>query len=483
MSGAAVITVVVVLTQLVTIFGFVLVDRRQPVATLAWLMVVIFLPIVGVVLYLAFGMPRMIRRSRQLQRLSRRVEHMLRRRDFDRKVDPGDGDPAYADPRTPALVRLGRSLAGAPASPHNACDILVNAAATYRAMIEAIDAATDHIHVQFYIIQPDRTGEALRDHLVKRAKAGITVRVLVDGVGSIALPNDFWRALELAGGEAAVFSPVGLWSRLRRRDRIDFRNHRKSLIVDGRIGFTGGINVGQEYLGLNPDLGHWRDTHMRIEGPAVLKMQRCFIEDWLNATEVLLDDERYVPEPHSAGSAAVQIIDSGPDRHWSPIHQLYFSAISLAQGRVWITSPYFVPDAAIEEALVSCALRGVDVRLLVPSKSDSAFVGAATRSYYPRLLDAGARIFEYARGFVHAKTLVVDSWVATIGSANMDIRSFHLNYELNAFVYEQRFVEELAEVFLEDLRDAEEIPDDAVTKLSYPRRLGRAVARLMSPLL
>ena len=480
-TATAIVAILVVLTQVVMIFGFVLLDRRQPVATLAWLFAILFMPIVGVVLYLVFGMPRFVRRSRRALTVVGRVEEALLEHCIHDRGD--DADPARCDERTAALIRLGSNLSLSEASANNGCQILVNAAATYRAMIDAILAATDHVHVQFYIIQPDRTGLALRDILVAKAQQGLDVRVLVDGVGSRSLPSGFWYPLVEAGGEATVFSPVTFFARLRRRDRIDFRNHRKIVVVDGEIGFTGGINVGTEYLGLNPHLGHWRDTHMRIDGPAVLSLQKVFVEDWLAATDKLLDEPRYFPDVQPAGACVVQVIESGPDRSWSSIHHLYFSMITLARKRVWITSPYFVPDAVIEEALICAALRGVDVRLLLPSRSDSVLVSVASRSYYARLLEAGVQIDEYARGFVHAKTLVVDEWAASIGSANMDIRSFHLNYEINVFVFNQEFTSELSDVFLDDLKDAESVTLESQTGLSYMRRLARACARLLSPLL
>jgi len=276
-----------------------------------------------------------------------------------------------------------------------------------------------------------------------------------------------------------VISP---WRR-RRHYRVDFRNHRKIVVVDGRIGFTGGINVGTEYLGRDPTLGKWRDTHVRLEGPAALSLQTTFAEDWFSATGDLLDTARYFPPEPGNGDAVVGVVDSGPDRTWSPISYVYGQAIALARERVWITSPYFVPGPDLEMTLIGAALRGVDVRLLLPGISDSWLVQQAARSYYRRFLEAGVRIFEYKRGFVHAKTMVVDSWVGTVGSANMDTRSFQLNFELNAFVYGERFADELADHYRADLRHAAEVDLEQARHVRYPVRLLRSVARLLSPLL
>ncbi len=485
MSAAAIITLVVATLQLVIIFGFVLLERRQPAATLAWLMAVLLLPGLGVVLYVVFGSTRMRRATQKASEIERRVEDTLTANGLAVLPQSLQAAAAPLEPRTRALIKLGNTVSTTPASTCNRTQVLVNAAATYRAILTAIGTARDHIHVEFYIIQPDRTGVSLRDRLVARAEQGVEVRVVCDAVGSLALPDDFWDPLTEVGGKFAWFAPVNPLYRFRRRDRIDFRNHRKIVVVDGRIGFTGGINVGREYLGLDPDIGHWRDTHLLIEGPAVLSLQQAFAEDWLAASEEQLDDKRYYPDPREpwAGDAIVQVVDSGPDRNWTPIQRIHVQAIAMAQKRVWITSPYFVPDAVVEAALITAALRGVDVRLLLPFKSDNALVGFASRGYYARMLEAGVQVYEYARGFVHAKTMIVDSWVGTVGSANMDVRSFQLNFELNAFVFAEDFCQSLEREFREDLDDATQITLEAVKNTPYWRRLLQSVARLLSPLL
>jgi cardiolipin synthase len=468
-------------THLAVIFGFLLTERRSPTATLAWLMVLLFLPLVGLLIYFVLGATRANRIRKKSESVATRIDDVLSRHGVSGKMREHGAIPQL-DPSTRALVALGRRTTSLPASYGNRATILDSAAATYRAIMRGIDDAEDHIHVEYYIIQPDRIGRALRDRLVRRAADGLAVRVLCDAVGSSKLPSNFWAPLEEAGGQAAVFNPIRF--RIRRRDRVDFRNHRKIVVFDGKVGLTGGINMGREYLGLDPEIGKWRDSHISIGGPAVLGLQQTFAEDWLFTTGELLDDLRYYPnftEVH--GTQIVDIIDSGPDRQFSSVHQIFFQSIALSQKRVWVTSPYFVPDPVIEESLIAAALRGVDVRLLVPFKSDVPIISMASRSYYPRLLEAGVRIFEYERGFVHAKTLVVDEWVGTIGSANMDIRSFKLNFEVNAMVYGAEFARELAGQFLEDLKFSREITAEAVAQTGYTRRLAQAFARLLSPLL
>lgn len=476
-SGALIVVHVVVI-------GVVLLsERRAPSATLAWLLSLIFLPVLGLLAYLVIG----VTRARRMEKLSRSAAEEFRavldRYAVLEKIEGAVADDL--DPRTPELLRLGRRLAATPASHGNGTRILVDGAATYRAMIQAIEGARDHVHVEFYIFRSDETGTALRDRLARKANAGVEVRVLVDAAGSSALPHDFWTPLRDAGGKAAVFHPIRpMFARFRRRDRIDFRNHRKIVVVDGKVGFTGGINVGREYLGLDPAHGKWRDTHVRIAGPAALGLQWTFAQDWLFAAGERLEAERYFPDPGArAGDSIVQVIDSGPDRTWSPIGHFYTQTIALARERVWITNPYFVPGPALEEALVTAALRGVDVRLLLPRRCDRILVTLAGSSYFKTMLQAGARIFLYDRGFVHAKTMVVDSWVGTIGSANMDTRSFQLNFELNVFVYDSGFVDELAVQFRRDLHAASELSLALEETRGLPLRLARAGARLLAPVL
>jgi len=463
------------------VVAVLLAERRQPTATLAWLLALILLPGLGLLLYLLIGRTH----SRRIAETSRGASQALAGlRERLRPYYLGPDDLARCDARTRSLVKLGQSLATLPASGRNAVEILVDGAATYDAMQAASESAADHLHVEFYIIQPDVAGRRLRDVLVERARAGVEVRVLYDAVGSMGLDAGFWTPLAAAGGRAAAFHPVlDVAAAFRRPERIDFRNHRKIVVADGHVGFTGGINVGREYLGLDPDHGEWRDTHARIAGPAVLSLQAAFAEDWLIATGELLEAPRYFPEPRTEGDCLVQIVDSGPDRTWSAISQIHTHAIALADERVWLTNPYFVPSQALEEALIAAALRGVDVRLLVPSRSDSRLVTWASASYFPRLIRAGVRVFAYERGFLHAKSMAVDSWVATIGSANLDMRSFHLNFELNAFVFGGRFADDLAARFEQDLGHAREVTAADVARQGYGRRILHAGARLFSPLL
>ncbi len=470
--------------HLAAIVMVLLYERRQPTATLAWVLSLLLLPVIGVVFWALFGITRYRRTRRRSRIAGERIDAVRQALDVGDKLD-ADKRAAGEDPRARGLLELGAAVASTSASPGNDVRLLVDGAVTYRAILRDVERAQHHVHVCFYIIQPDVTGRSLRDRLANLARRGVQVRVLCDAVGSARLPRDFWDPLTDAGGQAAYFSPViRSLHRWRRRDRIDFRNHRKIVVVDGRVGFTGGINIGREYLGLDPEVGKWRDSHVRIDGPAVLSLQSTFAEDWLTATGETIDDAEHFPVPgvHADGET-VQVIDSGPDSEWSPIESMYAFAIQRADQRLWITNPYFVPSPVIEEALVAAALRGVDVRLLVPQRSDHLLVELASHSYYPRLLEAGARVFLYRRGFVHAKAMVVDDWLASVGSANMDIRSFRLNFELNPFVLGQRFNQTCAAQFVEDLRHADETSLQREAARPPWERAGSSLARLLSPLL
>lgn len=466
------------------IFYLLLRERRQPSATLAWLLTLIFLPALGLLFYAVFGTTRARRVAKKRAVAVARVGDVVRKHAVHQKLSSPGG--SKLDPRTHSLLRLGEGLTRTPASVGNQAEMLINAPQTYRSMIQAIEEARDHIHVEFFIIQPDRTGQSLRDRLTKRASEGLAVRVIYDAIGSKNLPRDFWQPLIDAGGEAAAFNPFSnFWERWRRRDRIDFRNHRKLVIVDGRIGFTGGINVGREYLGLDPERGFWRDTHIRLTGPAVLSLQQTFAEDWFTACGRLIEEPRYFPDPapEDRGPYAVQVVDSGPDRKYPPISYFYTQCFALARDRIWLASPYLVPSPAVEQALIAAALRGVDVRILAPLKPDKRIVMLASASYFGELLEAGVRIFRYALGFMHAKTIVVDDWVGTVGSANLDMRSFHLNFELNAFVYGKEFTDAMAAQFRADLEQAQEYTLQNEKSVGLPIRLLRAGARMLSPLL
>jgi len=453
----------------------IVMQRRSAAATIAWLLLLAFLPVIGWIVYRFIGPRRLARR-----RIRRQVSRKLVLEAVGTMNEISTESPMR---HREQLARIAIVAGESPPLRADALELYLDGAAMYAAMASAIAAAKHHVHVEFYIWENDRIGVKLRDQLVERARAGVAVRVIVDGTGASSVRGKFFAPLVAAGGHVAWFNPIRLF-RIR-RPRADFRTHRKIVICDGRVGLTGGMNIADDHSAEFVGERAWRDTHLRIEGSAVRALQRVFVEDWLFASEEMLQisDEELFPVPQAVGPEVVQIVASGPDLDVFAIHKVFFAAINQAVKRVWLTTPYLVPDEAIQTALVSAAMRGIDVRLIVPSKSDSKLVDLAARSFYPELLDSGARIHEYQPCFIHAKTFVVDDDVAIIGTANLDNRSFRLDFEVVAVVYGDEFTAKLAAAFEHDLTHCIEITQQAVGRQRFLTRLGQGVARLLSPLL
>ena len=356
--------------------------------------------------------------------------------------------------------------------------LLVDGGQTFDALIAAIAAARHHVHLSYYIFDPDHTGTLVRDALVERARAGVQVRVLADALGSSRLSKDFLAPLRAAGGEVMFFHRVhfrlrGLWY-----PKLNLRNHRKIAIVDGTVGFIGGINItDDENERVNSAAYH--DLHLRMDGAAVRWLQLAFLEDWAYACSRVPREEGFWP-PCDTGDIRTQVLPAGPDSPWETIHRAKIAAIAGAQSRVWLTTPYFVPGEAARFALTSAAMRGLDVRVLVPARSDSRLVTAAARSYFDELIAAGARVFEHPR-MLHTKALLVDDGTCILGSSNFDNRSFRLNFELCVLFEDAGVAQALAAEMERDLAQSRPVPRER--HLGLVPRLAEAGARLLSPLL
>lgn len=465
-------------TYVVVLGAWIVLEKRSPVATLAWILALFALPGVGFVVYFFLG-PRKIRK-RRLRRL--RAEQAIAKPTARALALAPEASMAIAG----ELVNVGQRAANARLSVASEIEILVDGTATYDAIVAAISAAQHHVHVLYYIFEPDETGRRIRDALVERARAGVRVRVLLDAVGSARTRHRprFLRPLREAGGEIAYFNPPGLAQLVGRL--LNFRNHRKIVVCDGRVGFTGGVNVTDEESPAATKAAAWRDTHLRLVGPCVAWLQVVFLEDWAYARRPAFaanESGPYFPEDGPATGAPVQIVESGPDRDVEAIKAEYFSAINAAQKRVYLTSAYLVPDESMLFALETAALRGVDVRILVPRASDSRTAAAAARSYYDELLRAGVQIYEYLPRMLHAKTLVVDDAVAIVGTANFDNRSFRLNFEVTALLFDGPTTQRLAEIFERDLEHARLVTAAARRHVGFGGRLFEGTARLLSPVL
>jgi cardiolipin synthase len=452
---------------------WVVMQKRDPAATLAWLFALVFLPYLGFLVFYVFG-PRRIKRNRSRRQSSYEAI---------RKAFAADtGQQAADSPHELAveLTHLVQQATGMPLSTCTSIRLLVNGSPKYDSLLEDIAAASPHVHREYYIYAGDRTGSEIRDALIAARQRGVEVRLLMDGAGSFQTSDAFLEPLKQSGAEVSVFHPV-LRGVPNLRPLLNFRSHRKIAVIDGRIGYTGGINVtDDENDRLNPE-EYFRDIHSRIEGEAVSWMQRVFLEDWHYAAKKTPTGNGYFVKA-APGKYAVQLIPSGPDNSCEPIHRALLTGIYSAHARVWVATPYFVPTEPAWMALSSAAMRGLDVRLMLPKKSDSRLVDLAARSYFDELLRNGVRIFEYQSRMLHIKSLVVDDAFAILGSANFDSRSLRTNFEMSMAVHEPEIVTALEAVWATDMAESIEITKDR-PKASFARRLGEATARLGSPLL
>ncbi len=455
-------------------------QRKQASATLAWILIIAFLPYVGALLYFFIGRNRVRRRTRKRQRARSamgqgRASLPHQAPNCKARIAAGEEDSLpMAITRVAGCVADSAQLAG------NRAEVFIDTEHSYAQMEKAIVEARHHVHMMSYIFRPDVAGQRFRDLLVAKAKEGVSVRLLVDAVGSHGLKNSFVRPILEAGGQFARFMPVIPFHPTL---RPNLRNHRKILVTDGRIGFAGGLNIGDEYRGRKKRFSPWRDTHMRVEGPVVWRLQEVFAEDWFFATGEDLVKPEHFPELPAVGDELVQVVESGPDRSNDVIHAVFFTAITAARKNVFITTPYFIPDPAVLLALKTAAWRGVDVQILVPGRSDLPLIKWAGRSFYRELLAAGVRIFEHRPGMLHAKTMVVDGHWATVGSANMDIRSFRLNFEINLLISGTTVASRLEEIFLADTQSAEELSLLKMAQESRAQKFLESICRVLSPVL
>jgi cardiolipin synthase A/B len=451
---------------LLVLGGWIVLQKREPVATLSWLLGLALLPYLGFLIYHVFG-PQKIRRHR--------LRRSRSRSSLPEDPLPGDGEAAE-------IARMAQAATRLPTTSATDVRLLVDGKAKFTALLADIAAARRHVHLEYYIWRPDRTGAALRDALVERARAGVRVRLLLDAVGASA-PRRFFAPLLEAGGELAWFHPTR-FGRIWRRPWTNLRTHRKIVVIDGGVAYTGGMNVCDvQDESLRSDA--YRDLHLRIEGRAVRALQLLFVEDWAYATgdrgfiSSVVADMPAAPPP---GPIPAQVLASGPDSPWETIHRAHVSAIHAAKSRVWMTTPYFVPGEAAMMALTSAALAGLDVRLLVPRMSDSRLVTLAARSYFGPLLVAGVKVYEYGPRMLHTKSLLIDDHLSIIGSANFDHRSFRLNFEVSVLFDDPAIAAGLARVIEADLANAPRVRQGRRRSL-LGARIPEALARLASPLL
>ena len=454
--------------------------KREPSSTIAWLLFVTLVPFAGALLFLVFGPQRL---ERHAINRKKEIERMLSLADIPAislasaekdnsgvQAIPSDGKEVF---------ELARRISEYRATAGNQIELLHDPQHALQSMQNAIEKACDFIHLEYYIIASDEVTRQLFGFLQRAAERGVEVRILYDSLGSLSLKRMYFLPLTKKGVKIAGFLP---FSFAPQRMNVNFRNHRKILIIDGKQAFTGGTNIGKEYLGRR-NKNQWRDYSVKVEGPVCRQLQDVFAKDWHFTTQEDLFQPKYYPEPKVAGNSVIQVLESGPDSPFYTLHQALFLAINSAKKEILMTTPYFVPDPAIMTALCVTALRGVRVTLLLPLKSDNRMVQYASRSFYDDLLKAGISIFEYQPRILHAKLLMIDHRWTILGSANMDIRSFRLNFELNLLVHGESVASQGLDMFRMDLSESQQVNSAQFSKRPLRQKVLENVLRLLSPII
>ncbi|MCO7125221.1 cardiolipin synthase [Sporolactobacillus shoreicorticis] len=482
MSIISILLTILLGTNLLLGATVVFLERKSVSSTWAWLMILNFLPIVGFILYIIFG-----------QNLSRRkifkwdhAVHQRTKETVGRQMlkivnhDPPFSQPILCDYH--GLIYMNLNNDEAPLTLNNKLSIFTSGESKFQSLLQDIRSAKHHIHIEYYIFRGDFLGNELIDTLIQKAEQGVIVRLLVDDEGSRRLPKKLIRRLTHAGGKFHTFFP----GRLPLLNlRINYRNHRKLVIVDSSIGYIGGFNVGDEYLGLSKKFGFWRDTHLRIVGEAVNSIQSRFFLDWNQASGEQVPFQSYysMDDQKKYGEVGIQIVSSGPDQKWEQIKNAFIKMILSAKETIYIQTPYLIPDESLMNAISIASLSHVDVRIMIPNKPDHPFVYWATFSNVGLLLEAGARVYRYQNGFLHAKTIIVDDRIATVGTSNLDFRSFSLNFEVNAFIYHQQTAKQLSQIFKKDIRLSKELTMSDYRNRSFIIKFKESISRLLSPVL
>lgn len=470
---------IIYLVTVLFIFVLIVQQKGDPLKTIAWSLVLLLIPIVGIMLYFYFG--QNYRRQKIFNRKG--LSDMERMRDFSHlQIQELPQKSFLKNPKIKSkqhiitlLINNSKSLL----SERNKLQIFSDGKEAFDYILSDIASARHHIHLEYYIIEDDNIGRKVRDLLIQKAREGVEVRVIYDDVGSWQLSRKYIDPLIEAGVEIYPFLPVRFPYLT---NKINYRNHRKIVVVDGVIAHVGGMNIADRYIDGVEGIGQWKDMQLRIEGEAVHSLQVIFLTDWYFVSNQALNDDKYFPPPQVNDVHLVQIITSGPDSDWASIMQAYFAAIATATDHIYIATPYFIPNESILTALKTAALGGVDVKIMLPHQSDSRLVYWSTLSFVGELLEAGVQIYFYHAGFNHAKLMLVDGIFASIGTANMDIRSFDQNFEVNAILYDEEITQYLESQFLADIDECYSYTLDQWNNRPWWSNFRESFARLMSPL-
>ena len=449
----------------------VVLDNRSPVKTLAWVLVLCFVPIIGLIFYFFFGQDTRKERLISKKGFKRLTKYPMMEFQMQKSFQAID--------ESHQLMRFFRKVSGALPFEGNAMKVHTDGYSMLQDLLRCIAKAKHHIHVEFYIFEDDPVGRLVRDALMDKAAQGVEVRVLYDDVGCWKVPYLFFEEMREAGVEVHGFLKVRF---PRFTSKVNYRNHRKLVVVDGRIGFIGGMNLGKRYL-KGVAWGNWKDIMIQMQGKSVYGLQTAFLTDWYATDHSLITSSAYFPEMDKQGNALVQVVTSDPVGSWRDIMQGLLVAITSSQKYLYIQTPYLLPTESILWALKTVALAGVDVRIMIPKMTDTRWIHWGSMSYLDELMEAGIKVYMYHKGFLHSKLMVCDDCLSSVGSTNMDFRSFEHNFEVNAFMYDKASALMLKEIFLSDQKDAELLSPKAWKLRPWYHKVAESVIRLFAPLL
>lgn len=463
---------IILILNIIFIILLIFFERRDPTATWGWLLVLTLIPILGFVLYLFLGL------TPKKRKFFRRKQYLDEQKNMpkERKEELLAEIETNFDRLEKSIIRLGFEARTTALVGCNELKIYTNGKDKFADLFADMEKAEKFIHANYYIIQDDQLGDKFIELLSKKAAEGLEVRLLYDKMGCRNLSAHSLNMLEDAGGEAAPFAPFIL--------DMNYRNHRKNVVIDGEVGYLGGINIGEEYIGRSRKFSNWRDTHLRLKGKSVDSMQHRFLLDWNFAVgEALFNNEKYFPEKEIREGSPVQIVSSGPDSKEQEIKSMFLKMIYAADKSISIQTPYLIPDQSVLEALKTAARSGIDVKVMIPDRGDHPFVYPANNSFIGHLLESGARCYRYKKGFLHSKTLSIDGRILSIGTTNLDVRSFKLNFEINAFIYDEEVTKEHDRIFEEDLKHSQEITLEDYENRGWTMKVRESISRLLSPIL
>ena len=466
--------------SILVVVVYTVLENRNPVKTISWVLVLILLPVIGFVFFIFFG--QNFRKEKIIARKGLRNHEALSNLAHEQIHRLSEGEN-IENPRLEvkrSLITLLLNNSNALVTIGNNVEVLQNGKATFEAIITALESAISFIHLEYYIFADDQIGGIIKDILKRKAAEGLEVRLIVDDVGSWELKTPFFKEMWNAGIQAYSFLQVRFPNLT---SKVNYRNHRKIIVIDGHVGFLGGINIADRYMSGSAEYGIWRDTHLKIEGDAVNTLQTVFLTDWFFVSQIEIHDRRYFPVKRPVGHKMAQIVASGPDSDWPAIMMGIFQAVASATSYVYIATPYFMPSESVLLALKTAALGGVDVRIIIPEKSDAFVTLLSSRSFIREMLEADIRFYFYQKGFLHSKVMIVDDVISVVGSANMDFRSFEQNFEVAAFIFDEATAYSLKRSFLEDLLHSRPVILEEWNKRPIVEKAKESFARLISPLL